>query len=86
MLYYPYLIDMEAFITMKDWECAFADDIEELSDLFTGIAEEFDDLAESLDESDEEFTEQIAIPLANALDSITAIMDDAIDKVMEVGI
>jgi hypothetical protein len=71
---------------MKDWGCAFADNIEELSDIFSGITKELDDLTESLDESDEEFAEQIAIPLANALDSITAIMDDAAEKIMAINI
>jgi hypothetical protein len=48
---------MEANMAMKDREHAFADGIEKLTGILTGMAGELEDLAESFGASDEEIAE-----------------------------
>jgi len=69
---------------MKDGEGTFADGIKKLTDVLVGMAGKLDDLAESLEASDDEPTEQMTAPLVNALDSISAIVNGATEKVMEI--
>ena len=69
---------------MKDGEGALAGGIKKLTDILVGMAEKLDDLAESLEASDDEHAEQVAAPLVNALDSISAIVNGATGKVMEI--
>jgi hypothetical protein len=79
-LYYPYLIDTEIHIAMKEGECAFGDGIEQLTDVLTRMARELDDLAESLETGDDEQAERIASPL----DRISAILNGAAEKIRAV--
>ena len=69
---------------MKDGEGAFADGIKKLTDIFAGMAGKLDDLAESFEISDDEHAEQFTASLVNALDSISAIVNGATEKVMEI--
>ena len=69
---------------MKDGEGTFADGIKKLTDVLVGMAGKLDDLAESLEASNNEPTEQMTAPLVNALDSISAIVNGATEKVMEI--
>jgi len=68
---------------MKDGECAFVDGIKKLTEILTGMAGELDDLAESYGTGDDKLAVQIAAPLVNALDSISAILNSATEKVTE---
>ena len=79
-------IDGEIHIAMKDGECTFADDIKKLIAILTGMAGELDDLAESIGTTGDELAEQVVEPLVNALDSISAILNSATEKVMEMSI
>jgi hypothetical protein len=69
---------------MEDEDGAFTDGIEKLTDIFTAMAEKLDDLAEFLGTSDDELTEQFTASLINAMDSISAIVNGAAEKVMEI--
>jgi hypothetical protein len=69
---------------MKDGEGALAGGIKKLNDILVGMAEKLDDLAESLETGGDEPTEQVAAPLIDALDSISAIVNGATEKVMEI--
>jgi hypothetical protein len=86
VLYYPYLIDGKIHIAMKDGECAYADGIKKLTAILTGMARELDDLAESIGTSDDDLAEQVVEPLVNALGSISAILNNATEKVLEMSI
>ena len=71
---------------MKDGECTFEDDIKKLTAILTGMAGELDDLAESIGTTGDELAEQVVEPLVNALDSISAMLNSATEKVMEMSI
>jgi hypothetical protein len=75
---------MEAYAAMKEGECAFWEGIKKLTDVLTGMARELDDLTESFETGDKELAGQIAAPLVNALDSISAILKAATEKVFEI--
>jgi hypothetical protein len=69
---------------MKDREGALAGGIKKLTDVLVGMAGKLDDLVESLEAIDDEPTEQMTAPLVDALDSISAIVNGATEKVMEI--
>jgi hypothetical protein len=65
---------------MENGESAFGDGIEKLTNVLIGMAGELDDLAESLETGDVELAKLAASPL----DSISAILNSATGKVMEI--
>ena len=92
------LNDTEADMAITNEEDARIDDLEKLNGIFTGIAEELDDLTDSLGTSEEaldkldagktdkEIAELIAAPLVNALDGISAILNGANKEIMEMNV
>jgi hypothetical protein len=71
-------------MVMRNGEYAFEDGIKKLSEILTGMAGELDDLAESLEADDDELAGQVDMPLANALESISTILNGTAKKVMAV--
>ena len=88
-------------MAMTDGEYDLMEGMEKLAGILTGVAEGFDELAESFGNCEEEIVEinagktreeidledamaaEIAAPIVNALDGITAIINRAAEQVME---